>query len=337
MAIKKSKQIALLTVFAMTLVVIGHSDITDNFKHLWIYKWVYSFHMPLFFFISGFLFYLTNPIEKFQSTPYIFFIKKKSVRLLIPFLFINSVIFLVKALLITDTSMLQHPVTLTLSSFLHSTFISPMGFMWFLPTLFVIFLLAYPLLYIIHHHRLTNIAQERVLICLVIALISALVSVWIINFDFFKIKEALYFFPFFIFGMLYCQFKPIIDKFIRRYWIGIGIVSISISASLVTSGYIAAIWGIMFSVTIALILESKCGEGMIILSGLCYTVFLLSYFPQMFIRGPIASRFPEVNEYWFSILSFGVGLFIPLLIGFIYIKIRQRNISFSKTGILIGL
>ncbi len=157
MANNRNKQIALLTVFAMVLVVIGHSDITDNFKHLWIYRWVYSFHMPLFFFISGFLFYLTNPIDKFQRSSYSSFLKKKSVRLLIPFIFINTIIFLSKALLITDTSMMQNPVELTLPSFLHSTFITPLGFMWFLPALFVIFMLAYPILYIIQNHLWSNV------------------------------------------------------------------------------------------------------------------------------------------------------------------------------------
>lgn len=55
----RNKEIALLTLFAMTLVVAGHSDITSDYKELWIYKWVYSFHMPffvLFYFRFSFLF-----------------------------------------------------------------------------------------------------------------------------------------------------------------------------------------------------------------------------------------------------------------------------------------
>lgn len=68
----RNKEIALLTLFAMTLVVAGHSDITSDYKELWIYKWVYSFHMPLFFFISGFLFCLTNPITRLKQTSYLF-------------------------------------------------------------------------------------------------------------------------------------------------------------------------------------------------------------------------------------------------------------------------
>lgn len=173
--------------------------------------------------------------------------------------------------------------------------------------------------------------------CLIICLITAIVSEYIIKFDFFKIKEALYFFPFFILGMLYCQFKSMIDSFIKRYWIIIVLIGFTLSASLVTSGYAAAIWGIMFSTSIALILESRCGSGIILLSGLCYTVFLLSYFPQMFIRGPIASRFSEINEYWLSVVSFVLGISIPLLIGLWYLKLRQRKSNISKIGLLVGL
>ena len=64
---EKNRQIVLLTLFAMTLVVAWHSDITPDFKNLWILKWAYSFHMPLFFFISGFLIALTVPNEKLKK------------------------------------------------------------------------------------------------------------------------------------------------------------------------------------------------------------------------------------------------------------------------------
>lgn len=45
----KLTQVSFLFVFATLLVVIGHADITLDYKDLWIHKWVYSFHMPLFF------------------------------------------------------------------------------------------------------------------------------------------------------------------------------------------------------------------------------------------------------------------------------------------------
>ena len=127
---EKNKQIVLLTVFATVLVIIGHSDITDNFKSLWIYRWVYSFHMPLFFFISGFLFCLSLLIEKL----------KRTVRLLVPFLFINTIIWMIKVNLITDQSIMQHPVTFDFGSLIETTLFTPMGSMWFLPAWFTIFI-----------------------------------------------------------------------------------------------------------------------------------------------------------------------------------------------------
>lgn len=41
--------------FAIILMLVGHSAIGDNSKHL-----IYGFHMPLFWVISGYLFHLKN-------------------------------------------------------------------------------------------------------------------------------------------------------------------------------------------------------------------------------------------------------------------------------------
>lgn len=64
------------------LMVIGHTRIPD-----FLITWIYSFHMPFFFFISGML---TN-----WDTDYSSFIKKKSFFLLIPFFLYSIVNFLV--------------------------------------------------------------------------------------------------------------------------------------------------------------------------------------------------------------------------------------------------
>ena len=61
---KKDNQLmALLSVWGILLVVLGHSgfeepEIQQSLGRL--HGWIYSFHMPLFFMISGYLFSLTN-------------------------------------------------------------------------------------------------------------------------------------------------------------------------------------------------------------------------------------------------------------------------------------
>lgn len=106
---------------------------------------------------------------------------------------------------------------------------------------------------------------------------------------------------------------------------------------MILPNHFGALSGIVFSATFALVLEEKCSDKLVKLSSLCYTVFLLSYFPQMFVRGPVAHMFPDVNQYVFSGLSFLLGLFIPICFGLIFIKLKNKYNLLDKSGILIGL
>ena len=73
---KKLTQISFLFVFATLLVVIGHSDITLDYKKLWIFKWVYTFHMPLFFFVRLLVFLYQPARETFGALPEAFPLEK---------------------------------------------------------------------------------------------------------------------------------------------------------------------------------------------------------------------------------------------------------------------
>ena len=338
---KENRQIVLLTLFAMTLVVAGHSDITTDYKELWIYKWAYSFHMPLFFFISGFLFCLTNPVEKLHRTTLTAFMKKKTVRLLVPFLFINTVIFIVKATIIKDTSMMQHPFNLDLRSFIDVTLFHPTGFMWFLPTLFMIFILAFTIFRYLKINKLrpqNNIKYAQFLIASSTIIALAILADMLLPYiAFMQMSRAISYLPYFFLGILYCEFKNPVDTFIVKYKALVVPVFLTLSVSLMAKGYMAALFGIIFSVAFALILEAKCSDRLVRLASLCYAVFLLSYFPQMFIRGPIAHRFPEINQYIFSATSVVVGLTVPICFGLLFLKLKSKNKTIGRLGTLIGL
>ena len=69
-----------LKAFAFFLVIVGHFDIPSGLK-----LWLYSFHMPLFLFITG----MTFNIEKTCQTGFLSFFKKQAKRILVPYFWLQ--------------------------------------------------------------------------------------------------------------------------------------------------------------------------------------------------------------------------------------------------------
>lgn len=139
---KDNHLMALLSVWGILLVVIGHSGFNEPIvqENLgWLHSWVYSFHMPLFFMISGYLFSLTN--KSFVDIDAGKFLWKKVLRLLVPYVTIGTVVYLIKFAL---SNLSYASRDYTLGNFLYM-FIAPespdstMGYLWYIITLFVVF------------------------------------------------------------------------------------------------------------------------------------------------------------------------------------------------------
>lgn len=322
---KKNGQIAFITAFAIILVVIGHADMTPAYNELWIKKWIYSFHMPLFVFVSGFLFCYTTP--NVESISLKFFLLKKAKRLLLPFLAINTIIFLIKTRF-GNNDYVQHPVTMTVGSYIDSMLFHPIGFMWFLPALFVIFLIV---AFIAKQVRFT---KEKYLTWLLLVVLFFVFSHFVGTINFMQISTAIYYVGFFIFGIIYCLKKEYLDTLLLKCRFLTLLVLFSISALVLKYAIVAALIGILFALSLSLVIGEKFNAKIVLFSNFSFTIYLLSYFPQMLIRGPIFHRFPEVNEYVFSFCSIMLGLFIPLLIGNICVKMKNKN---SLTNFFINL
>ena len=91
---KDNKLMSLLSVWGILLVLLGHSGfegpvILENLTYL--HNWIYSFHMPLFFMISGYLFSFTN--KSFMAINSLKFMQKKVVRLLVPYVVLGVVLY----------------------------------------------------------------------------------------------------------------------------------------------------------------------------------------------------------------------------------------------------
>lgn len=131
---KRYEELDFLKGWAMILVYLGHCfqlggiNITGNtFSNFYIHESIYSFHMPLFFIISGFLSNSSKEIE-FKS-----FYKGKITRLLIPYLFINLIDYIPRTLFPNLVNSKFEGIEELL---LNGTKIS-----WFVYTLFILFMI----------------------------------------------------------------------------------------------------------------------------------------------------------------------------------------------------
>lgn len=132
---KTSNEISLLYTIGVLLTILGHSHPNDwSLFPSQPVEFIYSFHMPLFFCISGYLFTKSNSLER---DGYLKWIYNKSKRLLIPYFVISAVSFIPKTLLETGNF---NAISLT---GLFETFFAPRlniwGHFWFLPVIFIFY------------------------------------------------------------------------------------------------------------------------------------------------------------------------------------------------------
>lgn len=130
---ERYEELDLLKGWTMILVYLGHCfqlggiNITRNaFSNFYIHGSIYSFHMPLFFIISGFLSNNSREIE-FKS-----FYKGKIIRLLVPYLFINLIDYILRTLF---PQLVNSKFEGIRELLLNGTKIS-----WFVYTLFILFM-----------------------------------------------------------------------------------------------------------------------------------------------------------------------------------------------------
>jgi fucose 4-O-acetylase-like acetyltransferase len=130
----------------IVLVVLGHIDLPGIQPRFWtaVHGVIYTFHMPLFMVVSGILFAMTQkPIALWQG--YVTFMRKKTERLLIPYISVTLILLLLKSVAGRFFT-LSSPVA---GDLLYYIFLNPLGgfsnILWFVYTLFMIFTL-FPLL-----------------------------------------------------------------------------------------------------------------------------------------------------------------------------------------------
>ncbi|MBC5630503.1 acyltransferase [Clostridium sp. NSJ-6] len=136
------KEINYVKGIAIILVFIGHaatpSFLDRPYNYEFLVQIIYSFHMSLFFFISGILSYKVLDMNLKEN--YLHFIKLKFFRLLVPFFTIS---FITNFIIIIFKQLLNDPLSIeNLLNMFKTMLLYPengvMGALWFLYTLFII-------------------------------------------------------------------------------------------------------------------------------------------------------------------------------------------------------
>lgn len=118
------------------LVVIGHY--VPDYSPSWYeatHDVIYTFHMPLFMFASGFIYMATK-----KDVPYGQFLWKKVKRLMVPYLSVSAIVITIK-LLTEGHAYVQNPVTMM--SYVKMFYLPEAGyFLWFIWALWWMFVLV---------------------------------------------------------------------------------------------------------------------------------------------------------------------------------------------------
>lgn len=294
MIIDKNKLVWLSIIqgWAILLVVIGHvntftyGDSPTEMYQLgsWIHRFCYSFHMPLFMFVSGGLLYYSRVKSNWSTTA---LYRDKIKRLVIPYIAFTIIGFLVR---IPFASFTKNSTDISFNGFENALFDpanGPLKELWFLGTLMWL-MLMYP----IYKVALKNVWTEIIL--LLMTLIPFIFSLDISLEGWFNISGVPNYALYFIAGMLFFKYDCI--KYISHNWItvsGLVIIYLILFIMKDTPSWILALSGIAMSFAlfarishISPSLFSKFRDN-------SFQIFLIGIFPQMFVELIIWKHFHQ--------------------------------------------
>lgn len=275
----ENKKISFLQTFGIILVVLGHTEKTGT--SFFIRDLIYSFHMPLFIFISGYLLKFTTE-GKIGDIQLNIFIIKKIKRLIIPYILISSLAYIPKYLL---GKFAVRPLELSLKDYIFNMLYpwdNPIIFFWFLPTIFLIMLFTIVLY---------RVLKNKTEIILLLALVINIVSSKFLDIRFLNINGVLNYLIFFILGVYYLENENKFNETLKRntsvfiITFAILIINTVIVFPTIKVLYIfIAVIGIIFSLSCSRIYLNSGHSFLEHLKGKSFSIYLFSWFPQVFVR-----------------------------------------------------
>lgn len=299
--------------WAILLVVIGHvngftySGEPGEFYPLseWVHRFCYSFHMPLFMFVSGALLYYSR-IAKGWKVGSLY--KDKLKRLLLPYICFTVIAFLIKAPLASVT---KRGMDISAAGFLNALFDpanGPLGELWFIGTLLWL-MFMYPLYQTMLKSLWTEVILLAVTLVPFIFGMETNVKGWL------NISGVPQYAFYFVAGMLFFKYNGI-RVFERSIWAAVAATVLYAGCFLLLpdGNLITATLGILMSFGWGVRIAGKLN----LFSSFrdhSFQIFLVGLFPQMFVELVLWSRFhSEMALLPFYIVSCLLALYSGVLL-----------------------
>ncbi len=321
---KKINWLLILQGWAMLWVVIGHSYIGQTgARPVYVdrlFDFAYSFHMPLFMLVSGYLFFLTrlNVLSLNgwgNNWTYSLIIRDKTIRLLLPGLVFSIISFAVK---IAFPGEMSRQVGLNFNELIHAylyPYDNPMRELWFIITLFWLMLMA----------PLWRAVVKRDWSMWSMLIILTLLHFWHPKTDFLCIQRVFSYSIWFYLGLVICKTDAVNRLFNKLPWLtllaGIAIYVVG----MYTGSFVTTIGGIVLSFGIALLSDRYLPKLFFSFRNYTYQIFLMGIFAQMAVK--IAYRYVSMPYLVAYVLCIFVGLYVPVALAKFVEMINWKPLS----------
>lgn len=329
---KRYTQVDVLYAIGIVLVIFGHSHSSDwnTFSNTILessIRFVYTFHMPLFFFIAGFLFLNSNSLE---MKGYSKWMCDKALRLMTPYV-VLSVIAAVPKYWFENRTFSGMALYLFQAVFVPR--MGVWGHFWFIPVLMLV--------YIAFGFLKQKVAENKLKLTLLITLLVSIVlyflpfsTYW---FGFSDFKEAV--FPFTV-GMIVNNIVKNQENFILPIYIRILWIVVAFTASIVLVKHFYGNKVIMVLVAVLMIftcweLAELVGQKKVTewISKYNFTIYLYSW-PFQSVAMVLFDKL-DLKWYIMSPCMFAVGLGMPICMILVYEYLKQiHNRCFN---LLLGI
>ncbi len=307
---KPLRDILFLQTFGIILVVLGHSFFQFP-ADTPVIRWIYNFHMPLFFFISGYLLkYIHGDLRELQLTGRKGYLMRKTRRLLVPYAVISSLFFIPKALL---SHYSVRPIHLNLHDYLYQLLFpyhNVLGAYWFMPTLFLLFAV-----FTIGRKTIGQHATRKtgIIILTALAVVNCLIP--FSHDTLLNVVGVVFYMFYFTLGYLY-QGSPLEETIKKASATAIFFVTLTLSIAVFfvpQNSFVellAAVNGILMSIALSMVYQRHDCHWLDHLFGYTYHIYLYSSFFQ-FLALQVQLRFVNLPPSVYVPLAFLAGLYGP--------------------------